>query len=1570
MEAKTQPAKSGLAERFERLYYAEVAPEELAARSAKDLAGAAASHLEFGRGFSSGRPKIRAYNPAPAQHGWQSTHTVVEIVNDDMPFLVDSVTMEVNRQGLTLHLVIHPVLRTVRSATGELESVSAPGESSGGRLESFMHVEVDRRTDPAKLAELEAGLARVLGDVRAAVQDWRAMKGRMAEVLSRVDEARNAVTRAELEEGRAYLDWLMNDHFTFLGCRDYVLERVGGEDVLRIVPGSGLGILRERGETLSVSFAGLPPEARKRARVKELLVLIKASSRSTVHRSGHLDYVGVKHFNAAGEVTGETRFLGLYTHTVYAENATQVPILRRKLAAVIERAGLLPAGHSGKALASILESYPRDELLQISADDLYTHAMAILQLGERQRLRLLVRQDAYSRFVSCLIFAPRERYNTELRIRFQQILTEAFDGVSSEFDVDLSASALGRILMRIATKPGAMLRAPDVKALEKRLVDAMRRWEDDLHAALVERHGEERANQLFALYAGAFPASYREEYAVQDAVGDIDMIEKLDPKTDLGMNLHESARAEPGSLRFKIYRRGSRLALSDSLPMLERLGVRVQFEHPHKVEPAAAAPVWVVDFGLTAPAGARPLAEVRESFHEAFFGMWSGAVEADPLNRLVLSAGLKPSEIVVLRAYARYLNQTGSALSLSYVEQALAANPGVASLLVRLFFSRFNPTGERDDGGLTAQIEAALDEVENLDEDRILRSFLAVVRATTRTNYFLERPYLSFKLDPKRVPGLPEPRPLHEIWVYSPRVEAVHLRGGAVARGGIRWSDRREDFRTEVLGLMKAQMVKNVVIVPVGAKGGFVLKRAPAGNREALMKEGVACYQIFLRGLLDVTDNLADGKVVPPRGMVRHDGDDPYLVVAADKGTATFSDYANAISQEYGFWLDDAFASGGSAGYDHKAMGITARGAWESVKRHFRELGIDTQASEFTVVGIGDMSGDVFGNGMLLSRKTRLVAAFDHRHVFLDPAPDPEKSWQERKRLFELPRSSWADYDPKLISQGGGVFPRNVKSIALSPEVRKVLDLKAGALSPGELISALLKAPVDLLYNGGIGTYVKSSRQSNAEVGDRANDAIRVNGGELRCRVVAEGGNLGFTQLGRVEYALKGGRINTDAIDNSAGVDCSDHEVNIKILLNAVVRAGRLALPERDKLLAEMTGEVAALVLRDNYFQTQSLSVSGTLAPALLDAQERFIKSLEKAGRLNRALEFLPSDEELAERRAAKLGLTSPERAVLLAYAKIALYDELVASNVPDDPWVATALERYFPTPLGSRYKAQIYSHPLRREIIATHVTNSMVNRVGSTFVHRMQEETGAAAPDVVRAYLIVREVFGFVELWRASEALDYQVPDRTQTAMIIDGLRLVVRATLWFLRHRERLGDLAGSIEHFRIGSEHVAALFPQVLPQMDQFAYTSAAGRLEKDRVPRELAARVAGLDAMFNALDIVEVADRLKRDVADVARVHFGLAGELDFPWLRERIGILPTENHWQTLAKAALRDDLAGMLRALTADALRAGDVATWKARNAVLHERLKQILAELRAVESPDLAMLSVAMRELRNLASR
>ncbi|MGH8675133.1 MAG: NAD-glutamate dehydrogenase, partial [Burkholderiales bacterium] len=893
---------------------------------------------------------------------------------------------------------------------------------------------------------------------------------------------------------------------------------------------------------------------------------------------------------------------------------------------------------------------------------------------------------------------PRENYNTELRVRIQQILVQAFGGVGSEFDVRLSESVLARIHVVVRTDPAASP-AYDVKELEARLTRTARRWGDDLKQALLERCGEERANRLQERYGAAFPAGYRDDYAPQNAVYDIETMEGLAAAGGLGMNLYMPPEAEPGTLRFKIYHAGAPVALSESLPMLEHMGVKVLDERPYKIERGGLPPVWIDDFGMTL-AGELDLQleEVRAIFQDAFRGMWSGEIESDDFNRLVLRARLDPREIAVLRAYARYLRQTGFNFSQAYIQGALANNAAIARLLVALFRQRFDPAQEAERGArcaaLVTETERALDAVENLDEDRILRQFLAVILASLRTNYFLKgtdgapKAYLSLKLDSARVPGLPEPRPLYEIFVYSPRVEGVHLRGGKVARGGLRWSDRREDFRTEVLGLMKAQMVKNVVIVPVGSKGGFVLKRAPAaGDREALMKEGIACYQIFLRGLLDLTDNLVSGRVVAPPAVVRHDADDPYLVVAADKGTATFSDYANGVAREYGFWLDDAFASGGSAGYDHKKMAITARGAWESVKRHFRELGADTQTTDFTVAGIGDMSGDVFGNGMLLSRHIRLVAAFDHRHVFLDPGPDAEASFRERERLFKLPRSSWADYDPKLISKGGGVFPRGAKSVPLSPEARQALAIEAAALTPSELIGAILRAPADLLYNGGIGTYVKSSRESNAEVGDRANDAIRVNGAQLRCRVVAEGGNLGFTQRGRIEYALAGGKIYTDAIDNSAGVDCSDHEVNIKILLGAVVRDGEMTEKQRNKLLADMTDEVAALVLRDNTFQTQSLSVSGAMAPVLLESQERFMRALERAGKLNRGLEFLPDDEELGERRAAKRGLSSPEAAVLLAYSKIALYDELLASDVPEDAYIATAIERYFPQPLREPYK-------------------------------------------------------------------------------------------------------------------------------------------------------------------------------------------------------------------------------------------------------------------------------------------
>ncbi len=1580
--------QADLAERFARLYYDGADTQELAGRDLNDLVGAAAAHLDFGRRHSGGAAKVHVFNPRIEEHGWQSTHTVVQIVGADMPFLVDSATMEVNRQGLALHLVIHPVLRVVRDAKGALQDVAPATTGGEGRLESFMHLEIDRQTDPARLQEIGAGLQRVLADVAAAVADWKPMQQCLRALVDELGAAKAPLDAAEAREARDFLNWLAENHMTLLGYRDYDLLTEGGEDVLRVVRGSGLGILREReGTTVSTSFATLPPEMRAHARKPEILVLSKANARATVHRPGYLDYVGVKRFDDKGRVIGERRILGLYTHTVYTANVAEIPVVRRKVAAVHDRAGFLPASHNGKALASILEDYPRDELMQIEPDELHAFAIAILQLGERQRTRLLVRRDAYGRFITCMVYVPRDKYSTEQRRRFQRILAEAYDGSAAEFNVSLSESPLARIVIVVRCRSGG-IPAVDTREVEARIVAATRRWEDDLHTLLVAHLGEERGNRLYARYGRAFPAGYREDHAVRSALLDIEMMDALGAAPALGMNLYRPLAAEPGVLRFRLYRGDAPVVLSDALPILEHLGARVLDDLPYHIEPAGGGAVWIIDFGLAFPEEAEVVLErVRPLFHEAFDAMWSGRVEPDSLNRLVLAAALSAREIAILRAYSRYLRQAGFTFSLAYVQETLVAHPALARALVNLFEARFEPqrASAAAQEALVREIEAGLDQVPSLDHDRILRRFLAAIAATTRTNAFQPdgagRPksYISLKFDPRKVPELPEPRPMFEIFVYSPRVEGVHLRGGAVARGGLRWSDRREDFRTEVLGLMKAQMVKNAVIVPVGSKGGFVLKQPPpAGNREALMREGVECYKTFLCGLLDITDNLVEGKPVPPPNVLRHDGDDPYLVVAADKGTASFSDIANDVAHEYGFWLGDAFASGGSVGYDHKQMGITARGAWESVKRHFRELGLDTQSQLFSVAGIGDMSGDVFGNGMLLSAQVRLVAAFDHRHVFIDPEPDPEASLRERERLFKLPRSSWADYDAKLISKGGGVWPRSAKAIPLSPQAQRVLGVEAQSLAPNELVSAILKAPVDLLYNGGIGTYVKSSRESHTQVGDRANDALRIDGRDLRCKAVVEGGNLGLTQLGRVEYALAGGRIYTDAIDNSAGVDCSDHEVNIKILLDAAVRAGELTLKQRNRQLAEMTDEVAALVLRDNTFQTQSLSVTGRIAPQLLDQQARFIRALERAGRLNRAIEFLPSDEEIAARKAAHLGLTAPERAVLLAYSKMQIYDELLAGDVPEEPTIATALERYFPKALRESFARHIQSHQLRREIIATHVTNSMVNRVGSTFVHRMREETGASTAAVVRAYLVTREAFGMVPFWRQVEALGVNVADDVQSAMLIDAGRLIVRATLWLLRDRRHLADIAAAIAYFGPGVEKLGAMLPGALADSERQAYTQMQARYTGAGVPVALAALLASFDALPAALDLVEVASLLGRDVEPVAQAYFALGGWLEFPWLRAKVAGLPAASHWQALAKAALRDDLAAMQRQLAADALRGtsgmGDVqqaiAAWEKGNRPLLERFRQVQAELRAHKILDLAMISVAMKELRNIAAR
>ncbi|HSN22061.1 MAG TPA: NAD-glutamate dehydrogenase, partial [Usitatibacter sp.] len=1177
------PAEAaGEARAFIARYYEQVDIEDLAARAPADLYGAAVAHLELARTFLTGKPKLRLSNPSGGEHGWSSPHTVIEMVNDDMPFLVDSVTMEVNRQGYTLHLLNHPLFSTRRDAAGRLLAFGAPGSEE--RQESLIHVEVDREIDAGRLEALGAGLLSVLGDVRVAWEDWDAMRARMDAIAAELAAPPAFLAGDETAEVAAFLAWASDHHFTFLGYREYELATVSGEDQLRIVPGSGLGVLRRPAEGYSRSFTELPRELRALAREPRLLVLTKANSRATVHRPGYLDYIGVKRFDAAGKVVGERRFVGLYTSSAYHADPRYVPLLRRKVARVIERAGFRPYSHMYKNLLTALQDYPRDELFQVDEDTLLETAMGVLRLGDRRKTRVFVRRDVYGRFYSCLVYLPRECFNTDARVKIQEILRRHLDGTSAEFTVHLSEATLARLHVLVRASPRKSP-AYDVRVIETEIAQATRRWDEPLKSALVEAHGEAAAAPLLREYVEAFPAAYRDTVPAATAVRDIGFLRALGPERTFAFDLYRAEGGDERALRLRFYRLGAPVPLSGSLPVLENLGLEVLDEASWELRPAGRAePIFVYDFGLRSAHAIPDMAAIKAPTEEALARVARREIENDGFNRLTPGAALAPDDVALLRAYAKYLKQAGFTFSQAYIEQTLAAHPSIVARLVALFHARFDPAREAGreaaQARIAEEIRAELNGVANADEDRILRRFLQLIEASLRTNYWVRgadgrrKPYLALKLRSEAVPELPAPRPLFEVWVYSARFEAIHLRGGKVARGGIRWSDRPEDFRTEVLGLMKAQMVKNAVIVPVGSKGGFVLKAAPpASQREAYLAEGVACYRDFLRGLLDVTDNLVAGNVVPPRDVVRHDPDDPYLVVAADKGTATFSDIANAVSAEYGFWLGDAFASGGSAGYDHKKMGITARGAWESVKRHFRELGIDTQAQDFTVVGIGDMSGDVFGNGMLLSRHIRLVAAFDHRHIFLDPDADPAASYAERERLFGLARSSWDDYDRARISKGGGVFPRTAKSIPVSPEARRTLAIEAAELTPVELVRAILKAPADLLYNGGIGTYVKSAGESHVQVGDRSNDRVRVDGREVRARVIGEGGNLGLTQKGRLEYWAAGGLVNTDAVDNSGGVDTSDHEVNIKVLLDAAVAAGDLTIKQRNELLTSMTEE-------------------------------------------------------------------------------------------------------------------------------------------------------------------------------------------------------------------------------------------------------------------------------------------------------------------------------------------------------------------------------------------------------------
>ncbi len=1586
-----------------RAYYRHAAFEDLAERNEVDLYCAVAHHLRSGTERPQGTAVVRIFTPTVQVEGWSASgHTVVEVVTDDMPFLVDSVTMALDQTGHGVHLVIHPQLVVRRDVAGHLQDV-LDGDSSRetddldghdlGR-ESWMHLEIDRVGDD-EVAELVAGLQKVLTDVREAVEDWRRMHERLEWLVADLESSPPPLPADELEQSVAFLRWLGEDHFTFLGYREYQLVGHDGIEELVAVPGTGYGILRSDPTAAGV----LPPLVAAKAREKTLLVLAKANSRATVHRPVHLDYVGVKKFDEAGEVVGERRFLGLFSSAAYTESVTRIPLAREKVKAVIAQAGFEPRSHAGKAMLDVLETYPRDEIFQTPVSDLVPIASTVMHTRERRQLRLFVRPDVYGRYWSVLVYLPRDRYNTTVRERIAAILTEQLDGESVEYTANVGASYAARLhfVVRPSTvRPSTITAgAVDVADLERRCAAVARSWTDDFVAAVIVEHGEEVGSVLARRYAGCFPEAYKEDYPARTGAVDIGRLEELeirDGAPGIGLSLYEEVGAAVGHARLKVYRVGAPLSLSEVLPVLTAMGVEVVDERPYVLE-GLERPSYVYDFGMRYRAALPEKA--RELFQDTVLAVWDGRNEVDGFNALVFAVGITWRQALVLRAYARHMQQGGSPFAQTSIEDALRINIDITRLLVELFEVRFGPGA--DDAARTARCEdlttrvvAALEQVTSLDHDRILRSYLTWITATLRTNFFQDgadgkpHSYLSLKLDPAAIPDLPQPRPQFEIFVYSPRVEGVHLRFGPVARGGLRWSDRRDDFRSEVLGLVKAQMVKNTVIVPVGAKGGFYAKQLPdPADREQWMAEGIACYRTFIAGLLDLTDNLVDGpegrQVVPPTGVVRHDADDPYLVVAADKGTATFSDIANAVSAEYGFWLGDAFASGGSVGYDHKAMGITARGAWVSVRRHFREMGIDCQTEDITCVGIGDMSGDVFGNGMLCSEHIRLVAAFDHRDIFLDPDPDSAASFAERKRLFGLARSSWRDYDPALISEGGGVFPRTAKSIPLSPQVRAVLGVEDTALTPAALMTAILKAPVDLLWNGGIGTYVKAAAETDADAADKANDAIRVNGGDLRARCVGEGGNLGFTQRGRIEYAQEGcdglgGRINTDFIDNSAGVDTSDHEVNIKILLDRVVADGDLTGKQRNELLASMTDEVGDLVLADNYDQNLTLANALAQAPALLHVHEDWMRALEGDHLLNRELEALPSRREVAGRIERGEGLSGPELAVLLSYTKIVLADKLLASEIAEDPFVRGDLYHYFPTTMRQDYRGAMEVHPLRREIVVTQLVNQLVNNAGMTFVHRLAGETAAATDQLALSNFLAREIFGAEALLRQIAALDNVLHAEVQTRIRIEVRTLVERASRWLVNNRRLPLDSEAIVAEFEVIAERVTAALPELMTGAEQAAFEARREAFTSIGVPADLAERVAACPPAYMVLGVVQTAARTGVDALEVARVHFGVGELLGLPGLVTRILALPRRDRWQTMARAALRDDLHGVHAQLTGqvlDTVEAGSaderVEVWQHRNEAAVARAAATLAVICSDEDADLARMSVALRVVRSL---
>ncbi len=1558
-----------------------------------DLAGMGLHHFTLLKAYDGSKPQLAILNPIAEEQHFHSSHTVVQIVAYDRPFLVDSLLMSLEDQGIDVHRIYNTIVSVKRDEEGHITQIDSAPESGTSHM-SLIHFEIAYQDDD-ELVILHKLLLEKVDTLDVVVGDWEQMQSQLATIKAELTKQALPELFYSKQEIQAFLDWISDDHFIFLGFREYRLEgqdnEQGADLELFAIGNSGLGLLRGADEDkISDSFHQLPANLKQLLTEPRVLMLSKSSRVSPIHRSVYMDFLGIHKFDDQGKLIGEYRFIGLLTSQAYQLTVKQIPLLREKANKIMAMSDLPRNGHAHHKMMHVINTLPRDDLFQASVEELYPIVYGISQLQDSKSLRLFSRVDHYQRFVSCLVYIPRDKFNTELRIKVQKVLEAAYGGTSSGFTTEFNESEHARVHVHVRTVPGEV-NTVDNSDLEVELSALMESWQDNYQQVMLDNVGEQQANALQRRFLNYIPAAYQERFDARTAVEDTKRLAGLNDESPMLWHLYKSTGDASNQLHLKLYGRQQPVILSKVLPVLENFGVSVISAQTYEFDLPEQS-IWMQEYELNLEhVDTIDMRVVRAQFEDSLKEIWAGRVESDSFNELILTTKLDTYEVVILRALSSYMRQARAPFSSAYVQQTLVKYSAISVALVSLFDARMNPKYDEHDSSIRTekvteiqqQLTAALVEVDSLDEDRILRWYLDLINAMIRTNFYQtdsdgqRKDRLSFKFLAADIPNLPKPKLMFEIFVYSPRVEAVHMRGGKAARGGLRWSDRMEDFRTEVLGLVKAQMVKNAVIVPVGSKGGFIVKtKTIADGREAFQAEGIACYQTFLRGMLDVTDNIIDGNIVPPANTVRHDEDDPYLVVAADKGTASFSDIANAISTEYNFWLDDAFASGGSVGYDHKAMGITARGGWESVKRHFRMRGMDIQdRDDFTVVGIGDMSGDVFGNGMLQSTHTKLVAAFNHLHIFIDPNPNTEDSYAERERLFNTPRSTWDDYEKSLISQGGGVFSRNDKTIAISAEMKQLFDISADSLAPNDFISALLRAPVDLIWNGGIGTYVKSANESHADVGDRANDALRVDGGELRTAVVGEGGNLGFTQQGRIEYAQTGGRIYTDAIDNSGGVNCSDHEVNIKILLGKVVEQGDMTLKQRNELLESMTDTVAQLVLRQNYLQPQAIELSHLRAAANLSDHQRFIQLLESEQRLDRAIEYLPADEEIARRQKAGTGLTNPELAVVMAYGKMWIYDSLLLSDLPDDPYFVNELRKYFPDELVGRFFGEMTEHRLHREIISTYLTNSVVNRLGIEALFRLYEETGQTIDTIIRAYAITRDVFEVSTAWKMLEALDNKVDAKLLLNLELRLRDALERGVVWFINAFGQELQVTDMIDRFVGSVNKLTKIGGFIEQQYAQYLQEDTAS-LTKDGLSDKDAALFAMLAYHVDALDAALLAEQYERPVDEIASLYFEAYRVLQLDWMMDNIATLPQQDYWDRRARHALVNELSRSLRMLMDALLSQPDAkqafSDWKSRH---QAQLESVTIEMQKLDGNDeqaisLSALSVLMSELSGLVTK